>query len=389
LSRPVATIVVAQLLATSLWFSPNSAADDLIRDWALDATGIGWLTGAVQAGFIGGTLLFALSGLADRFRASRIFVFSAIAGALANAGFALLAQGLYDGLAWRLAVGLCLAGIYPLGMKMVVSWVGDRAGAALGLLIGMLTLGTALPHGIRAIGATLDWQPVVAVSSLLALLAAVLVGRLGDGPSLPPPARAGAAAWGRVWSVFRIPAFRASALGYFGHMWELYAFWTVVPWLVADLLREGAAPLRSGLSFLVIACGAAGCVMAGQWSRRIGSARVAAIALAVSGAMCVVYPLMQSLPVWLRLLALCVWGFAVVADSAQFSAMSARACPPGQVGSALAVQNSIGFGITVAAIALSTALIDDFGARVSWILAIGPVLGLIALRPVLRPASPG
>src|SRR5690606_17779559 len=155
---PLAVIVIAQLFGTSLWFSANSAGDDLMRAWALQAADIGRLTIAVQLGFILGTLGFSLSGLADRFAASRIFAVCAVLGAAANAGFALLAHGLAEGLAWRFVVGLALAGVYPWGMKLVVSWVPQHAGAALAWLVGMLTLGTALPHGVRALDVGWGWQ---------------------------------------------------------------------------------------------------------------------------------------------------------------------------------------------------------------------------------------
>ncbi|MEK9774753.1 MAG: MFS transporter, partial [Quisquiliibacterium sp.] len=175
----IAAIVFAELLGTSLWFSANAAADDLSRAWGLGAAQIGHLTSAVQLGFIAGTLGFSLSGLADRFRASRIVAACALFGAVTNAGFALLSGGLASALLWRFLTGISLAGIYPLGMKLVVGWAPQRAGEVLGWLVGMLTLGTALPHGIRAIGAGLSWQGVVLASSALALVGAALILKLG------------------------------------------------------------------------------------------------------------------------------------------------------------------------------------------------------------------
>lgn len=382
-SSPLAVIVIAQLFGTSLWFSANSAGDDLMRAWALQAADIGRLTIAVQLGFILGTLGFSLSGLADRFAASRIFAVCAVLGAAANAGFALLAQGLGEGLVWRFGVGLALAGVYPLGMKLVVSWVPQHAGAALAWLVGMLTLGTALPHGVRALDLGWGWQATLLVSSLLALLAAVMIFLLGDGPHLARRAGAPRLRLGEGLYALREPRFRASAFGYFGHQWELYAFWTLVPLLVTAA-RGAEAGLPSGPAFAVIGIGAAGCVLGGLLSRRIGSARVAALALAVSALCCAIYPFASGGPPLLLAALMLVWGASVVADSPHFSAMSARACPPDSVGSALAFQNAIGFAITMASIELTTRLWPLIGDRVAWVLLPGPVLGLLALRPLLR-----
>lgn len=315
---PVALISLSQLFGTSLWFSINSAAGDLGWEWDATPADIGWLTTAVQAGFILGTLTLSFSGLADRVRASTLFALCAVAGAGFNAGFALLAHGVADGMVYRFLVGLALAGIYPIGMKLIVSWEPQRTGSALSLLVGMLTLGTALPHALRAVGAGLPWQQIILASSGLAVVAAVLVRRLGDGPHLRPAPADGTnpghfPARPSRFSAFRIPAFRASAFGYFGHMWELYAFWTLVPLLVADTLINRADGLgeRSGpaLSFAVIAAGAAGCLAGGWLSRRIGSAAVAALSLAASGTCLLLFALgWRLLPPEILLGLLLVWG---------------------------------------------------------------------------------
>lgn len=389
-SWAVGLIVLAQWLGTSLWFSPNSAANELMLAWHIGPAQFAWLIAATQSGFILGTLWLAYSGWADRYSTSRVFAISCMLGAVINGVFSGGWTGYEGGLVLRIAVGFCLAGIYPLGMKMIVGWVGNKSGAALGLLVGMLTLGTALPYGVRAMGASLPWQAVIQVSSVLALVGAALVFFLGDGPHLQRSTGRHGSSFSRAFSVFKIADFRATALGYFGHMWELYAFWAVLPWLAKELLSApgqsawGVPSSVAAISFLAISVGFLGCVAGGRLSLKLDSAYVAAAALLASGLLCLIYPLLN--PEWgfLRFFVLLAWGFFVVADSPQFSSMAARSCPAQWVGSALAIQNSIGFLITIVSITTLLHFVEHLGARAVWILLPGPVLGWVGMWPLLK-----
>lgn len=378
--HPLPFIVIAQLFGTSLWFSINGVWISLANDLGVAESTLGHLTLMVQAGFITGTMSIAVTGLADRFKASRIFAVASFLGALVNAGFVFTADSIHLSLMLRFFTGICLAGIYPIGMKLVVSWAPKHTGSALSWLLGMLTLGTALPHLMR--GATLDlvWQWPLLMSSFLALFGGILILVLGNGPYLPKTQQKAHLLKGL--SALKFPEFRAVAEGYFGHNWELYAFWMLTPLLVTREIGRMNVPaaLIPWLSFCIIAVGLLGCVGGGWLSRRFGSFYVAYFALFTSCIICAIYPLLTWLPGSLLLFLLILWGLSVIADSPQFAAMAAANAPQEYIGSSLAVINAIGFALTIPSIWITSSLWQLQGAWVVWWLLPGPILGLLSLK---------
>jgi MFS family permease len=375
-SRALLVVSAAVLLAGSTWFSGTAAVPALRAAWALGDAQAAWLTVAVQLGFITGTFAYAAFNVADVWNARRVFAASALAGAASNAGFAWISDGLPSALLFRFVTGVTLAGVYPVGMKIVASWFRDGLGWRLGVLVGALGLGTASPYLVRALGAGGDWRTLAGSASLAAVAAAVLVTvALADGPFLRARARFDLAAAARV---FRDPSFRLVALGYFGHMWELYALWSLVLFFVAG--RGWSATDAAFVAFATVAAGALGCTGGGLLSRRIGERRVALGALVASAVCCGLSGFAYALPAAALVAFLVCWGIVAVADSPQFSALAARYCPPEYTATALTVQNGIGFAVTVASLQLLPLLAAQVGWRwVFTVLAVGPALGAVAM----------
>jgi len=382
-ARILPLIIFSQFTGTSLWFAGNAILPDLQRDWGLTEHSLGHVTSAVQLGFIAGTLLFAYLVIADRFSPRLVFFYCSLAGALANIALLIAPQQLIWLLMLRFATGFFLAGIYPVGMKIAAGWYEQGLGRALGYLVGALVLGTAFPHLIRSSGADFPWQQVILFVSVLATFGGVIMLLLvPDGPFLP---KGSVFNPGVLKTIFRSRRFRASAFGYFGHMWELYTLWAFIPLLLLSYNRINDIALNVPLwSFLVIACGFLGCAIGGIVSARLGSARVAAVQLGISGICCLLSPLLfgSSPPVFLGFLLL--WGITVVGDSPQFSALNAENAPREYVGSALTIVNSIGFLITIFSIQLASWMLTQLEPQFVFLLLVpGPVIGLWMLKPLL------
>jgi predicted MFS family arabinose efflux permease len=380
-ARVLPAIVLAQFAGTSLWFAVNAVMGDLQRELGWPASAVGTLTSAVQLGFIAGTLVFALLAVADRFSARRVFLACALAGAACTL-MAWLSVRSFDALlAWRALTGFFLAGIYPVGMKIAAQWYPRGLGSALGWLVGALVVGSAVPHALRAAGSTLPWPSVMLGVAALAAAGGVLLVRLVPEP-VHGPGRASGLQWRALGTLVTDPKVRASVLGYFGHMWELYTLWVLVPAILAT--RLAGADL-SWAAFAVIASGFIGCTGGGYAVRRFGSARVAGVQLAASGACCLAAPwLIDAAAPWFALW-LMLWGITVVGDSPQFSTLTARNAPPVAVGSVLTLTNSIGFAISIVSIELFVRLAQQhaLGGVLPW-LGIGPAVGLVALVPLMR-----
>lgn len=374
-------IVLSQFCCTSLWFATNGVIGPLASHFNLAADALGHLTSFVQFGFIAGTLLFALFTLADRFAPSRVFMVCALLGAGLNAATLWGGNTLGSLLAWRFLTGFFLAGIYPVGMKIASDYYQEGLGKSLGYLVGALVVGTALPHLLRGSVGADAWKGVVLATSGLAALGGVLMWLLV--PNGPFRHRGQKPDFSAFFRVFQNRSFRAAAFGYFGHMWELYAFWAFVPVLLArfgDLHPESALSVPA-LSFAIIAIGGPACVAGGYISQRLGPARTAGFALFGSGLCCLLSPLVYFAGNGPMLVAfLLFWGMAVVADSPLFSTLVARNAPVEARGTALTIVNCVGFAITIGSIQLLNGLHGRIDTAFLFTgLALGPLLGLLAL----------
>ena len=381
------TIILSQFAGTSLWFVGNAVLPELQDTLHLSRYAVSLVTSAVMLGFVAGTLVFAFFSLADRVSPVRLFFFSSLLGALFNAAPAWLASDGSSLFAFRFLTGFFIAGIYPVGMKIAADWYEKGLGRALGFLLGALVLGTAFPHLLRNRDFDLPWKSVLYFTSVFATAGGFLMlAFVGDGPYRRA---AGKFRWNAIPEIFGSKKWRQAAFGYFGHMWELYTFWGFLPLFLAIYASEQRVNLNIPLwSFLIIACGAFSCIAGGMFSQRIGSAKVATVALFVSGICCFLSPLVFSLPPAWFLPFLVLWGLAVIPDSPQFSSLVTAFAPGHLRGTALTIYNSIGFFISV----LSLAVMDRVFHSASFfaqnnaflILGMGAVIGLPSMVRLIR-----
>ena len=387
----LALLAVAELMGMSLWFTASALSPELAAQWGLSEAQAGWLTTVVQLGFVAGTAVAAFLNLADIFPAARYFCVSALLGAGVNA-VVLVAPDYGSALVLRFLTGFFLAGVYPPAMKMIATWFRDARGFAIGTIVGALTVGKAVPYLLTSVeggGAAL----VLAGASLACAASGLLVlATYRDGPygfERRP------FSWQLAGTVVRHRETRLAIAGYLGHMWELYPMWATITLFFGDYFAGGAAAADAGgrsvaafagvAGFGAIAIGGAGAVLAGTWADRLGRERVTIWSMAVSGACAAVMGWLLAAPLWLVVAVAGVWGFAVVADSAQFSAVVTEVAPRHAVGTALTLQTSLGFLLTAATIWMTVELEIRFGWGVAFgVLALGPWAGIVAMKRLQR-----
>jgi MFS family permease len=378
--RALAVVAVAELFAMSLWFSASAVAPALAEAWTLSPGETAWLTTAVQVGFVVGALASAALTLADAVPTRHLFAASALAGAGLTALLATVVTSAPPAIGLRFLTGVALAGVYPPGMKLVSGWFAEGRGLAIGTLIGALSVGSALPHLLRAVGGVGRPRLVLGGAAALAALGGLLVLRVEPGPHQAPAAPFDPSA---VVRVLRDRPTLLANVGYFGHMWELYAVWTWLPVYLAASAGAGTALSPTGaavLAFATIAVGGVGAVAAGRWADGVGRTATTSLSMVVSGAACLLAGVVFGASPLVLVPFCLVWGVAVVADSAQFSACITELADGEYVGTALTLQTAVGFLLTVGSIQATPVVAEAVGWRWAFApLAVGPALGTLAM----------
>jgi predicted MFS family arabinose efflux permease len=374
----LAVTSAALILSMTTWFSATAIGPDLQARFHLSTVEASWLTNAVQLGFVVSALTLSLSGLADAWAIRPLMAGASLLAAVSNLAI-LVAPDDATLFAARFVTGAALAGVYPPALKLIATWFATGRGLAMGAALGALTLGSSTPYLVRGLGGALDWRLVVVTASVAAAAAAALVlAFVSEGPNAaarPKPE------FGRILAVARDPALSLANLGYFGHMWELYALWS---WFVAyagAASQVGALPLNPALlAFLVIAAGTFGCLLGGVLGDRIGRTATAGLMMLVSGTCALTIGFAFAGPAWLFVAIALLWGVAVIADSAQFSAMISELSDAHTTGAALALQVGVGFALTIVSIRLTPVLAAHIGWHWTFaMLAPGPMIGAMAM----------